>query len=138
MIIIKEINDLPNEIKDIIFEYIPNYRRVFINKFYYNSYHNLLTPFIQNYESYVRQMIRNDNTFVFDKIMRENIDLWIKNKKYYYENMIFNNHIYFIMYYCIKHDSENCRKLLNEFLSKHDLCRNLHKKKVIKYIKWNN
>jgi len=138
MLIIKKINDLPNEIKDIIFEYIPNYRLIFINKFYYNSYHNLLIPFIQNYESFVRDMIRRDNFFVFKKVIEENIHRWLKKKIYIYKNMIFNNHIYFIIYYCVENNSENCRKLLQDFLIKHDLCRNLHKKKVIKYIKWNN
>jgi hypothetical protein len=138
MLVIKEVNDLPNEIKDIIFDYIPNYRLVFINKFYYNLYHNLLTPLIQNYESYVRDIIRRDNSFVFVKIINENIHKWIKKKIYSYKNMIFNNPIYFIMYYCVENNSENCRKLLHNYLIKHDLCRNLHKKKVIKYIKWNN
>jgi hypothetical protein len=83
-------------------------------------------------------MIRRDNEFVFEKIITENIELWIKKKEYIYKNMIFNNYIYFIINYCIENNSERCRDILTNYLSKRHLCRNLHKKNVVKYIKWKN
>jgi hypothetical protein len=138
MNICKEINNLPYDIINVIMEFIPPQKLVFVNSLYYNMYHHLLKGTIPLYENYIRDMIRRDNILVFEKLVEENINKWLKNKEYRYKNMIFNNYIYFIMYYCIENNSENCRKILTDYLIKHDLCRNLHKKKVIKYIKWTN
>ena len=52
--------------------------------------------------------------------------------------MIFNNYLYFVMNFCIENNSDRCREIVLNFLSKRDLCRNLHKKNVVKYIKWRN
>ena len=135
---IKNISDLPDDIINIIKEYIPRNKLVFVNKTFYNLYHNTIRKYIPQYQNYIRDIIRHDNDFVFEKIIQENIDKWMKIKHYRYKNMIFNNYIYFVMNFCIENDSERCRQILLEFLSKRDLCRNLHKKNVIKYIKWKN
>jgi len=50
--------------------------------------------------------------------------------------MIFKNYFYFTINYCIENDSDNCRKIINKFLKEHGLDKNLHKKNVVKYIKW--
>jgi hypothetical protein len=132
------LSNLPDHVIDLIKEFIPPQNLVFVNKHFYNLYHYTIKSSIPLYGNYVREMIRRDNNIVFDKIIGENIDLWIKNKQYRYKDMVFNNYIYFILYYCIENNSEQCRELIHDYLKKRDLCRNLHKKNVIKYIKWNN
>jgi hypothetical protein len=129
---------LPDDIIDLIKEFIPRKHLVFVNKSFYNLYHHNIRSNISSYENYIRDMIRRDNYLVFEKIIEENIDSWLKNKKYKYKNMSFNNHIYFIVYYCIENNAERCREITHDYLKNRDLCRNLHKKNVIKYIKWNN
>jgi len=129
---------LPDVITDLIKQFVPPESLVFVNKNYYNLYHHTIKKYIPLYGNYVREMIRRDNNIVFEKILGENIDLWIKNKQYRYKDMIFNNYVYFILYYCIENNSEQCRELIHDYLKKRDLCRNLHKKNVVKYIKWNN
>jgi hypothetical protein len=138
MDVVKNISNLPEEIISKIFDYIPRQKLIFLNSTYYNLYHYLLKRHIPVYESYVRNMIRRDNYFVFERILRENIDNWIKNRQYRYKNMVFSNYIYFVLHFCIENNSEKCRNILMEELSKRDLCRNLHKKNIIKYIKWNS
>lgn len=138
MNIMDKINKLPEDMVQCIKEFIPNKELVLTNKTYYNQYHHLLKRKIPMYESYIRDIIRRDNYFVFQRILNENIHKWMLNKPYAYKNMIFNNYIYFVIHYCIENNSENCRKILMEYLAEQDLCRNLHKKKVVKYIKWNN
>lgn len=133
-----KISDLPDDIINLIKEFIPHKKLVFVNKIYYNLYHHTIRDSIPLYENYVRDMIRRDNDIVFEKILGENINLWLKNKQYRYKNMVFNNYIYFIMNYCIENNSERCRQNLSNYLKKRDLCRNLHKKNVVKYIKWTN
>lgn len=134
----KKLSDLPDDIIRLIKEFIPQQKLIFVNKYFYNLYHPLLRSTISTYENYVRDMIRRDNNFVFERIIKENIDRWLKNKEFRYKNMIFNNYIYFLSHYSIENNSERCREIIMNYLSKRDLCRNLHKKKVVKYIKWNN
>ena len=134
----KKISLLPDEIINEILEYIPKQKLIFVNSTHYKLYHCLLKNYILVYESYVRDMIRKDNFFVFKQIIRENINTWIKNRQYRYKDMVFSNYIYFVLYYCIENNSERCRIILLEELLKRNLCRNLHKKNIIKYIKWIN
>jgi phosphoribosyl-ATP pyrophosphohydrolase len=133
---INKLRNLPDDIIRNVLEFIPREKLIFVNHIYYNLYHHMLRNNISNYESYVRDMIRRDNSFVFEKITRENMDAWIGCRNYRYKDMIFNNYIYFILYFCIENKSERCREILIEELEKRNLCRNLHKKNVIKYIKW--
>lgn len=137
MNVVKNILELPDDIIKIIFEFIPRNIIAFLNVHYYQLYHSYTRHNIKLYEKYVRDMIKKDYYFVFQHIMRENIDDWIINRNYRYKNMIFNNYIYFIQLYCNEHNSEKCRQILMTEFQKRDLCRNQHKKNVVKYIKWN-
>lgn len=138
MFVVKEIRELPDVIIDIIFEYIPKQKLIFVSTTYYKLYHHLLKNHIQLYESYVRDVIRRDNDYIFEQILRENNQQMMKCTNYRYKDMIFNNYIYFLQYFCIENDSEGCRQILMEELSKRNLCKNLHKKNIVKYIKWNS
>ena len=129
---------LPDELVRYIKEYIPKKEFVFTNRENYNLYHTLLKPSIKDYESYIRSMIRQDNEFVFKKIVEENFSKWYEIRQYKYKNMIFNNYLYFVMNFCIENDSNNCRKTILDFLKEHGLGKNLHKKNIVKYIKWKN
>lgn len=132
----EKINNLPGVIIDIIKEYIPKKILIFTNRENYNLYHHLIKKYIKNYENYIRDMIRRDNEFVFNKIIRDNYPKWCEIKQYRYKNMIFKNYFYFTINYCIENDSNNCRNSINIFLKEHGLSKNLHKKNVIKYIRW--
>jgi len=136
--IIQQINKLPVEIINIIKEFIPKIAFVFTNRENYRLYHSLLLSYITNYEGYIRDTIRRDNEFVFTMILRENHKKWYEIKKYKYKNMIFTNYLYFIIHYCIENVSNNCSNAIHEFLKEHGLGKNLHKKNVVKYIKWKN
>ena len=129
---------LPEELVKYIKEYIPKKEFVFTNRENYNLYHSLIQPSIIEYESYIRAMIRQDNEFVFKKIIEENISKWYEIRQYKYKNMIFKNYLYFVMNFCIENESNNCRKTILDFLKEHGLGKNLHKKNIVKYIKWKN
>ena len=134
--LIIRINNLPEVVVDLIKEYIPKKTLVFANRENYNLYHSYIFSSIKNYDNYIRDMIRRDNEFVFDKIVRENYNKWNIIKQYRYKNMIFKNYFYFTINYCIENDSDSCRKVTNNFLKEHGLNKNLHKKNIVKYIKW--
>ena len=123
---------LPDELVRYIKEYIPKKEFVFTNRANYNLYHSLIKPSITDYESYIRAMIRQDNDFVFKKIIEENFSKWYEIRQYKYKNMIFNNYLYFVMNFCIENESKNCRKNIFEFLKEHGLGKNVHKKNIVK------
>ena len=131
-------NKLPIELINYIKEFVPKKELVFTNRENYNLYHHLIKPYILDYGSYIRCVIRQDNSFVFNKILNENIDKWYEIKEYRYKNMIFKNYFYFVMHFCIENESENCRKIISDYFKEHGLGKNLHKKNVVKYIKWKN
>ena len=138
-LLLKKINLLPEEIIIIIKEYIPNFILVFLNKTNYILYHNLIKKkIIRKYESYIRDIIRRDNIFVFERIFHENYKIWLKNNSYKYKNIIYKNYLVFIIECCIENGSNRCRMLIDNFLKEHGLLENPHKKNIIKYIKWKN
>lgn len=135
---LNKINKLPENIVNIIFEYLPVKSLLFTQKDIYIKNHKILKNYINNYESYIRDIIRRDNDFVFEVLLNDNIKSMIEKKNYYYNNMIFANKFYFIRHYCIENQADNCNKIIFKYSQQFDLCKNLNKKKIIKYIKWKN
>jgi c-di-AMP phosphodiesterase-like protein len=132
------IQQLTPDIIDLIKEYTPKKYFVFTNRENYTTFHIHIKKYIKNYNNYIRDIIRRDNEFVFNLIVRENIKKWSEIKQYKYKNMIFQKFLYFINYYCLENDSNNCKNIINIFLKEDGLDKNLHKKNIIKYIRWKN
>jgi len=132
------INKLPQDLINIIKEYIPKKIFIFTNRENYNLYHCLLKQDINNINNYIRYIVKFDYSFVFQKVIRENYKKWFEIKNYRYKDMIFPDYFYFITNYCIENEASNCRKSILIFLKEHGLNKNLYKKKFVKYIKWKN
>ena len=130
--------NLPDDVIRYILEFIPLKTLAFTNKINYNLYHSLIKKYIVNYENYIRDTIRRDNSFVFCKIIAENYSKWIGIKKYAYQNTIYANYMYFVVDFCTENQSSRCRNELIEFLKEHGLCQNRHKKNISKHIRWKN
>lgn len=134
--VFETLDKLPNELIDIIYSYMPSYKKVFLSKQSYIKYHYLIQPKIVCYDSFIRACIRSDNNFVFNIHVIENNKKWLNKKKYNYNNNIFANYGYFLMHYCIEQRAENCKKILIDYWNEHGLCQNRHKKIVSKHIRW--
>jgi hypothetical protein len=129
---------LPYDLIIYIKKFIPKKIFVFTNRENYKLYHTFLKPCIINYENYIRDTIRRDNFFVFERIFTENFTTWTKINNYMYKNMIFKNYLYFVLHYCIENESTSCREIFMVFLKQHGFDKNLHKKNIVKYIRWKN
>jgi hypothetical protein len=127
---------LPAVIIDMIKEYTNKKYLVFTNKKNYILYHPLIRYSIQKYDSYIRDTIIRDNYFVFEKIIKENSEKWLKTNDYIYKNIIFKKYIYFTMYYCIENESLKCKKIIDKLFEELGLSKNQHKKNLVKYIIW--
>lgn len=134
--IFNRIDKLPMDIVNIIKEYIPFTSLVFTNKENYLKYHYLLK--IKLREHYIRNIIRRDYDFVFERILNEKYKKWIMLKQYMYKNIIYGNYIYFLKDYCLTNESNKCRIILNQFLENTGLCKNQNKKITSKHIRWKN
>ena len=56
---------LPDDILQIIWNYINPKYKIFLNKYLYNKYHYLISNLVNN-KSYIRDIIRLDYSFVFE------------------------------------------------------------------------
>ena len=106
---------IPTDLIQIIFSYIPLYRLVFLNKSLYYVNHKLLK--ILNNDNYIRDIIRNDNSFVFKLLLLENYNKWKNIKKYIYKNIICYDYLSFVRYYIIHNKSNNCKNELDNYIS---------------------
>lgn len=134
-LIIKIIN-LPNELIILIKEYTPKHLFIFTNRENYKLYHYLIRLIPNQYDDYIKNIIKRDNEYVLNSIIRENYCKWYEKGRVYYKNMSFGNYLYFIINYSIENESVNCLKIIKIFLKELGLGKNLHKKNVVKYIKW--
>jgi hypothetical protein len=134
---------LPPEIIEIIFKYLRPISLVFLNKYYYNLHHPSIKLYICNercqYNSYIRDIIRRDNSFSFSYILKENLSYWLHMHNYYYKNKAYINYLYYLLDFCCLYDSNKCKELIDNILFD-SMSKNLHKKNLVKIIKrkWMN
>ncbi len=131
---------LPIELCEHILSFVEPHIKYCLNRTYYKQYHYSVynNIFNTNYNNYIRDMIRNDNIFVFDRIVIERFDSWINIKKMMFESFIFPNYVHYIQYIINKYNADKCKTRLVEELKKRDLFKNWHKKNRIKNIHGNN
>jgi hypothetical protein len=132
------INKLPFFIVNEINKYISEEKLIFVNREKYITRHHLIRYKIPSikFENYIRTIVYRDFDFVFQQIVQENYLKWFEIKEYTYKNATYKNYVYFIKGFCIENNSEKCRIFLNDFLEKLGLCKNQHKKNIIKHIRW--
>jgi len=132
------INKLPIDLINEIKKYIQNKNLIFVNREKYITDHHLIRDLIpkMNFERYIRNIVYLDLDFIFTQIIQENYLKWFEIKEYLYKNVIYKNYIYFVKWFCIENNSEKCRIMLNCFIEKLGLCKNQHKKNIIKHIRW--
>lgn len=118
---LKRTRKLPYELVDIIESYVNPLVFVFTSKTNYTNNHSIVKPIItkaKKFESYVRDMVQRDNAFVLDYILKENSSKWFYDYTYYvYNNITYKNYIYFLLDFCIEHDSNKCRSIINKHLN---------------------
>lgn len=115
---------LPYEIMiNHIYPYISDDVLIWLNKDNYIKLHdNVLSKISKNdFNTYIRFIIKNDLSFVFQQVINTNLQISINNNifksKYYYKNNTFNNNYDFYNYYCIEYNSNKCRSIISDKLS---------------------
>lgn len=109
-----ELYYLPESVLSLILEYVPYHIKYILNNKLYKQYHYLVK--FKPFDSYVRNIIRNDIDFVFLYVLNEHKHKWNKKKKIKYKNLIVNSYFELVNKYCIEYKSNKCRKILNNEL----------------------
>ena len=138
--ILKRTALLSDDLIRVIKSFIPIKVTIFLNRKTYMKNHSVIRKYVlrDQYENYIRAMIRRDNDFVFSLLIQENFERWLFFKKYVYKTTMFSNYIYFLLEYCIENDSEKCKQIVNKYIVNSGLSKNQHKKNTTKNIRWSN
>lgn len=135
------LDKLPDDIKEFhILPHLKDEVKVWLKKDYYLKYHSVIKTMIPTmmYNSYVRDIIRHDCSFVFNKVVEENFERWLNIKKYKYEDIYYLDYVKFVNEYCIKNNANKCKIILNDKIEKAQLSKKWHKNKGNKNIRWSN
>ena len=91
------------------------------------------------YESYVRDIIRNDYNFIFENIFHRRYNDWMYRRyDYKYNNKIYSNYIDFLLFYANKNNSRKCYNLINLQLRLCEVKKKGCKNNRSIYNKWSN
>lgn len=116
-VFLKRLNYLPNELKNIIFKFIPVIKLVNLNHYYYKTYHYYITCNIQsrNYQNYITDMIRKDNSLAFYNILNDIQSIendFTRRKTYVYKKKNYKHMYDYLLFLCKNYESNNCKNLL--------------------------
>tara|TARA_B100000214_G_scaffold370720_1_gene345827 strand:- start:1393 stop:1812 length:420 start_codon:yes stop_codon:yes gene_type:complete len=117
-IFLKKLNRLPNELKRLIFKFIPTIKLVTLNHYYYDKYHYMIGITIEQreYARYINDLIRNDNSLAFQQILKEMRNIYenefTERKRYVYKRKIFKTLYDYLLFLCKNYESNNCKNLL--------------------------
>jgi len=88
------------------------------------------------YDNYLRSMVRQDNSFVFNYLAKKNILRWTLKKNIVYKNISYPNFAAFLNDFCLSNNSTKCRNILEILLDESGLSKNQHKKNHNVSIRW--
>ena len=130
---------IPEDVLIYMKSYIPNEVILVTSRYYYLKHRKLIESMIpeNQYESYLKNVIRFDHEFIFSFLLKTHKQNWIKKKRIKYKNLIFDNKLFFLNNYALENNSTKCRELI-DLTCKSILGKKWHKNsKLVKNI-WNN
>ncbi len=113
----KHISYLPIDILTIIISFIPYHQKFTLNRWHFDQYHHRINlSEIYSYESYLRNVIRNNRYFILNNLLLNNIHSWTKKKKYLYKKMKCDSFIELLNLWSIQYRSNKCREVINTYI----------------------
>ena len=123
---------IPKELKNIIFEYIPNHTKALITKKYYNTFFIDRQSYLKktvwgnhlglhkkfNFDTYIRYILKKDYDYLFHLLLKQHHNRWHKLKKFNYKKKYYKTYACYITEYCIENKKLKCLRILKEFQRK--------------------
>jgi hypothetical protein len=127
-------------INHYIYPFLPPTTLLWTNKKYYEKYHYLVEEMIskEDYNNYIRDIIRNDCGYVFQQILNEKIHKWCDKQKIFYKNNIYLNYLSYVYGICVENNSSKCKDILSRSMEEAGLSKNWYKKNISKNNRWSN
>lgn len=125
----RRLNHIDIHVLSHIYTYVPCRIRVWLNKTNYISNHTSVTTMIKSkhlYDSYLRNILRNDMSFVFDTILQQEYNRLWDIKKYTYKKRTYRTYSEFMDKFIFENNSHRCRDVLfnNVYRKKYRKMRN--------------
>ena len=108
-------DNLNDDVLSIIFEQIPDEKKIWLNKSNYLKHHNLVKNMIEKefYEDYVLDIIKQDYSFVFTQIINERFENFHKWKNYYFNEVKYHSYLIFLREFAKKNNSPKCVEVID-------------------------
>jgi hypothetical protein len=138
--ILNGLDRLPWDVRQyIIYPLIPPETKVWLTRSAYLENHKVVKNMIptRDYESYIRDMVRDDCVFVMERLLEENMDKWSKMTKYRYKGMTFDNYLRFLVQLALDSGSTRVKQLI-EAKADESLGRKWHKRNITWSNRWMN
>ena len=100
-----EIQDFPNEIKEIIYYYIPIEVKMNLTKQCFIDNYKKKITILPNYDSYIRYLIRNNHYFIFKLNFNINKNNWFNLKNWNENRIKYKNYNEYLKSYSLKYNS---------------------------------
>ena len=129
--LIRNINNLPKDIVNYISEFIPEHVLMYLNNIYFNKYfpwycgiktlpkyckyYSTRSLKLYDYENFCRFLLRNDNYFIFKFVLENNMERWMKIKRYTYKCYIFPTYLICLRHLALnEYNAIKCYNIINE------------------------
>ena len=109
---LSKISLLPQEIKEIIYYFIPIEQKCYLSKNIFINYYKEKIKGIPFYDSYIRYVIRNNHIFIFNLNILSNYNHWFNLKNWKYNNCIYKNYLMYIKEYTNKQNKQNLYQMI--------------------------
>ena len=84
------ITKLPNELREIIWNYISINVKVWLSKNMYERYHtDIILPTIPEIHTYIIYLVKNKHNYVFNIIYREKREAWNRRRRIHYKRNVY-------------------------------------------------
>lgn len=107
---------LCEDLTDQIYNFVNHKWLYYLNK---NNFENYINNEYYITETKLRRLIRQDNDYILNLILYNNIDIFIKHKKYVYRTKVYKNYVEFLIYYCFNSESPKCTNIIKNKYGKY-------------------
>lgn len=140
--VLEKINIIPIELMRYIKDYLQFNTLKCTNRNNFNIYFdkkvNKKIIYKKWNTTYFKNVIKCDNYFVFDILLKNNF-LFLKKKHCgEYKTQSFPTYLELFNFFCIKYKSQRCRKVLNDILNENGYEKKRVKKIRLKHNRWRN
>ena len=139
--LLSKISQLPIELVNIIYLYIPlSTKGVLTSKMFVDYYNEKMKTITfseySKHDTYIRDMVRTNRTYIFRMLINNALLIWERSKVWRWKNMKFPDYLSYISHLTIKYKKPQIKSIID--VNKKYLSRKKPKKISSRNILWNS